>query len=144
MDEPTPTTALFTSASNTEAAVFLPTAPLEVTFPWLTIPATSSRPMAKPADRVEGLPKEQVEKYADAASGVASVCEVDPHVWFASAPGLEGAWGEGETADEALRDFHDAVVGWVAVKRRLGQEIPIVGAIDLNGPTDPAEVSPAA
>jgi predicted RNase H-like HicB family nuclease len=136
-----PTAAVFTSASNAESAVLVPTAPLEATFPWLVAPATSSRPMTKVAELVEGVPKEQVEKYAEAARRLARVCEVDPQVWFASARGLEGAWGEGDSPEEALRDFHDAVVGWVAVKRRLGLEVPVLEGIDLNGhaaPPDPA------
>ena len=108
---------------------------LTARFAWLT--AISTSPAANPAERVEDLPKALVESYADAASRCATVSEIDPEVWFASVEGLEGAWGEGSSEQEARRDLRDTIVGWVAVKRRLGYEIPPLDGLDLNFPSTP-------
>ena len=87
---------------------------------------------------VEGLPRSLVEAYADLACRHAKVREVDPGVWFASVAGLEGAWGDGESAEEALGSLREAIIGWVAVKRRLGiQNIPPMEGIDLNPRAEP-------
>jgi predicted RNase H-like HicB family nuclease len=87
---------------------------------------------------VEGLPRSLVEAYADLACRHAKVREVDPGVWFASVVGLEGAWGDGGSAEEALRSLREAIIGWVAVKRRLGiKDIPPMEGIDLNPPAEP-------
>jgi predicted RNase H-like HicB family nuclease len=105
---------------------------LTAVFPYLA--AISSSPAAAPVGLVEGLPRRLVESYADAACRKATTSEVDPQVWFASVSGLEGAWGEGDSAQEALRDLRETVVGWVAVRRRLGLEIPVLDGLDFNLP----------
>ena len=88
-------------------------------------------------ETVEGLPISLVQAYADHACWHARVREVDPGVWFASVAGLEGAWGDGDTPEEALQSLREAIIGWVAVKRRLGiDDIPPMEGIDLN-PSEP-------
>lgn len=88
-------------------------------------------------ETVEGLPISLVGAYADRACWHARVREVDPGVWFASVVGLDGAWGEGDTAEEALESLREAIIGWVAVKRRLRMhDIPPIEGIDLN-PSEP-------
>ncbi len=87
---------------------------------------------------VEGLPRSLVEAYADRARWHAKVREVDPGVWFASVAGLDGAWGDGESPEEALVSLQEAIIGWVAVKRRLGiQDIPPMEGINLNPRAEP-------
>jgi hypothetical protein len=87
------------------------------------------------AETVEGLPIGLVKAYADLACRHARVREVDPEVWFATVAGLEGAWGDGSTEVEALRSLHEAIIGWVAVKLRLGiHNIPPIEGINLNPP----------
>ncbi len=85
-------------------------------------------------ESVEGLPLSLVQSYADRACWHARVQEVDPGVWYASVAGLDGAYGDGGSRDEACRELRAGIVGWVAVKRRLGQEIPLLDGIDLNPP----------
>jgi predicted RNase H-like HicB family nuclease len=85
------------------------------------------------SELVEGLPLRLVESYADAATRHAVVREVDPGVWVASVVGLEGAWADGDSPEDALRNLPEAIVGWVAVKRRVGaSDIPRIEGIDLN------------
>lgn len=84
---------------------------------------------------IEGLPVALVEHYAAIARRHARLREVDPGVWVASVAGLDGAWAEGATEVEALNALPDAIVGWVAVKRRAGAlDIPPLEGIDLNLP----------
>lgn len=86
-------------------------------------------------ETVEGLPLSLVKAYADRACWHARVHEVDPGVWFASVAGLDGAWGEGDTAEEAIESLREAIIGWVAVKRRLRiYDIPPIEGIDLDPP----------
>jgi predicted RNase H-like HicB family nuclease len=85
------------------------------------------------SDTVEGLPRKLVELYADLAIEDAQVAEVDPGVWFAEVPGIDGAWGEGSTPTIAVQDLREAIVGWVAVKRLISaRDIPVLHGIDLN------------
>jgi len=85
-------------------------------------------------EMVEGLPISLVRAYADRAVRHSRVREVDPGVWVATVVGLEGAYGDGASEDEALDDLREAVAGWVAVRRRLGLKIPALDGLDLNVP----------
>jgi predicted RNase H-like HicB family nuclease len=85
------------------------------------------------AEMVEDLPLTLVARYAELACHHARVVEVDPGVWFASVVGIEGPWGDGDTPQKALDELHEAIIGWVAVKRRVGaNDIPSIEGIDLN------------
>jgi predicted RNase H-like HicB family nuclease len=93
-------------------------------------------------ETVEGLPVRLVEAYADLACRHARVRQVDPGVWFATVVGLEGAWGDGATEEEALQSLREAIIGWVAVKRRLGiGDIPPMEGMNLNPPETKASES---
>jgi predicted RNase H-like HicB family nuclease len=83
-------------------------------------------------ETIEGIPAALVEAYAAAASQHAVVREVDPGVWVASVAGLEGAYSDGDTIEEAMRALPEAIVGWVAVKLRVGAEVPPINGFDLN------------
>jgi predicted RNase H-like HicB family nuclease len=87
---------------------------------------------------VEDLPFGLVRAYAERAGLHAWEQEVDPGVWVASVAGLEGAYGDGGSREEAQSDLRDAIVGWVAVRRRLGLHIPVLEGLDLNVPPRPA------
>ena len=100
---------------------------------------TLTAPPDEPQDRVsgewvEGLPLGMVRAYAERAALHARVREVDPGVWVATVAGLEGAYGDGGSPREACDDLRNAVVGWVAVKRRLGLHVPALEGLDLNAP----------
>jgi predicted RNase H-like HicB family nuclease len=90
-----------------------------------------------PAELIEGIPRSLVNAYAERAVLHARVREVDPGVWIASVVGLEGAYGDGRTEDQARDDLREAVIGWVAVKRRLGLPLPELEGLDLNVPAPP-------
>jgi predicted RNase H-like HicB family nuclease len=89
------------------------------------------------AERVEDLPVGLVLAYAERAARHVRVKEVDPGVWVATVAGLEGAYGDGDSPEEAQSDLREAIIGWVAVKRRLGLQIPVLEGLDLNVPARP-------
>lgn len=86
------------------------------------------------ADLIEDLPRGLVDAYVNRAVLHSYTREIEPGIWFSTVAGLDGAWGDGDTPDEALSELRDALIGWVAVKRRLGCEIPAIEGLDLNLP----------
>ncbi len=54
--------------------------------------------------------------------------------WFAEVVGLEGAWADGDTRDEAEEELLDVLQGWVELKIEAGDDdIPPMEGIDLRG-----------
>ena len=84
------------------------------------------------AESVEGLPLSIVRLYADIAVRHAVYDQVDDGVWVATVAAIEGAWGDGDTPEEAKQELHEAIIGWVAVKRRVGATMPAMEGLDLN------------
>ncbi|HUZ52741.1 MAG TPA: type II toxin-antitoxin system HicB family antitoxin [Streptosporangiaceae bacterium] len=89
------------------------------------------------AEVVEGLPRWLVAAYARRAAWHSRAREADPGVWAATVVGLDGVYGDGASRDEAEEDLREAVMGWVAVRRRLGLKIPALDGLDLNLPASP-------
>jgi predicted RNase H-like HicB family nuclease len=84
-------------------------------------------------DDVEGVPKSLLKLYADLAVPHATARELDEGGWIATVAGLEGAYGEGSTATEAVADLRKTIISWVVVKRRIGaSDIPLMEGLDLN------------
>ncbi len=52
--------------------------------------------------------------------------------FFGSIPACQGCWGEGPTLEAARDELASALQDWLMVKIRFGDELPIVGGIDLN------------
>jgi predicted RNase H-like HicB family nuclease len=96
-------------------------------------PSSRSSDPEVSTEMVEDLPLTLVRAYADIACRHARVTETDAGVWFADVVGLEGAWGDGSSPEEAEEELREAIIGWVAVKRRMGAtDIPPIEGIDLN------------
>lgn len=83
---------------------------------------------------VEGLPLGLVRAYAQRAAFHSRLREVDPGVWVATVVGLDGAYGDGGGPRQACDDLAESIIGWVAVRRRLGLAIPPMEGLDLNVP----------
>jgi predicted RNase H-like HicB family nuclease len=88
----------------------------------------------RPAELIEDLPRGLVDAYVGRAIRHAYTREIEPGTWFSTVAGLEGAWGDGDAAEEARSELREALVGWIVVKRRLGHEIPAIDGLDLNLP----------
>lgn len=81
---------------------------------------------------VEDLPIGLVDVYVDRAMSHAYTREIEAGTWFSTVAGLDGAWGDGDTVQEAESELREGLVGWIAVKRRMGQDIPPLDGLDLN------------
>lgn len=57
----------------------------------------------------------------------------DPEGFFADVPEAWGAWGFGESPEEALTDLEAGLEGWVTLKVASGDDdIPVINAIRLD------------
>jgi predicted RNase H-like HicB family nuclease len=87
------------------------------------------------AGSVEGIPLALVQAYTDIAVRHCFVRRIEGS-WFATVAGIDGAWGDGGTPEEAVAELRAAIIGWVAVKRRVrAGDIPAMEGIDLNAPS---------
>lgn len=74
-----------------------------------------------------------VEDYVGLAMQHVRVRQLPDGFWIADVVGLDGAWSDGETAEEAIDALPDIIFDWAMLKvaDRDG-DIPPMGDIDLN------------
>ena len=66
-----------------------------------------------------------VEGWAEAAISHATVRTInDPAGLVATVAGIDGAWGFGQSEDEALDDLKSVLVDWASLKLQDGDDIP--------------------
>jgi predicted RNase H-like HicB family nuclease len=47
-------------------------------------------------------------------------------------PGFQGVWSEGTSLEECRDELLEAIEGWLIVKLRCGEDIPIIDGLDMN------------
>lgn len=52
--------------------------------------------------------------------------------FYGSIPGFQGVWSEGASLEECRDELGEAIDGWLIVKLRCGDDVPIVNGIDIN------------
>ena len=52
--------------------------------------------------------------------------------FYGSIPGFQGVWSEGASLEECRDELVEAIDGWLIVKLRCGDDVPIVDGIDIN------------
>jgi predicted RNase H-like HicB family nuclease len=52
--------------------------------------------------------------------------------WFAEIPGFTGVWANAETVEATREELYEVLQEWLLLKLRDGDELPVVGGIDLN------------
>jgi predicted RNase H-like HicB family nuclease len=52
--------------------------------------------------------------------------------FFATLPGFKGLWAEGKTVEAARRELISSLEDWLLLAIRCGDDIPVIGGIDLN------------
>ena len=84
-------------------------------------------------DRGTGIPTGLVEKWATAAAAQAVVAHMEaPYGYYAEVAETPGAWGYGETEDQALSVLHSVLIGWASLKLADGDtDIPVIGGVSL-------------
>jgi predicted RNase H-like HicB family nuclease len=71
--------------------------------------------------------------YLDQAMEIAvyDILEEDSTYW-GEIPGLQGVWARHKTLEGCRRELREALSDWVALRLRLGLNVPEVAGIDLN------------
>ena len=72
-------------------------------------------------------------QFLDAAMEIAryEIMEDDGHYW-GEIPGFQGVWARHETLAGCQRELCEGLSDWVALRLRLGLEIPELAQINLN------------
>lgn len=81
---------------------------------------------------------QMLASYIDAAmeQAVYEIIE-DEGTYWGEIPGLQGVWARHATLEGCRRELREALSDWIALRLRLGLEIPILANIDLNKLTQP-------
>jgi predicted RNase H-like HicB family nuclease len=76
--------------------------------------------------------------YIDQAMELAiyEIIEEDNSYW-GEIPGLQGVWASYQTLEGCRRELREALSDWLALRLRLGLEIPPVAGINLNEISQP-------
>ncbi len=92
-------------------------------------PESHSKPSTNDGTTPEGL----VERWANAAVSHATVRTInDPAGLLAAVAGIDGAWGFGQSEDEALDDLRTVLVDWASLKLADGDDdIPTMEGVHL-------------
>ena len=56
----------------------------------------------------------------------------DDHAYWGEIPGYQGVWARHETLPGCQRELREALSDWLALRLRLGLDIPIIGNANLN------------
>ena len=59
------------------------------------------------------------------------IVEDDGSYW-GEIPGFQGVWAKHETLSGCQRELREALSDWIALRLRLGLEIPELGRLNLN------------
>ncbi len=62
----------------------------------------------------------------------------DEASYWGEIPGLQGVWARDKTLEGCRRELREALSDWLALRLRMGLNIPIVDQIDLNNLAKPA------
>lgn len=71
--------------------------------------------------------------YLDLAMELAiyEIIEEEDKYW-GEIPSIQGVWSCQDTLEKCRQDLREALSDWIALRLRLGLEIPIIQGIDLN------------
>ena len=56
----------------------------------------------------------------------------DDHSYWGEIPGFQGVWAKHETLPGCQRELREALSDWVALRLKMGLEIPALGKVNLN------------
>ncbi len=57
---------------------------------------------------------------------------IDGNRFYAEIPELPGVWAEGETMEKCRDELIEVIEGWLFLKIKDGDNIPVLDGIDLN------------
>jgi predicted RNase H-like HicB family nuclease len=56
----------------------------------------------------------------------------DDHSYWGEIPGFPGVWAKHATLPGCQRELREALSDWLALRLKMGLEIPALGKVDLN------------
>jgi predicted RNase H-like HicB family nuclease len=56
----------------------------------------------------------------------------DDKTYWGEIPSLQGVWANHPTLEGCRQDLQEALSDWIALRLRLGLQIPVIADIDLN------------
>ena len=62
----------------------------------------------------------------------------DDGFYWGEIPGLKGVWARHKSLEGCRRELREALSDWLALRLRLGLNIPVLDGIDLNKVAQPA------
>ncbi len=88
---------------------------------------------APQVEREIPIPFSVIERYAQAATRMAHIEELEEGDLYASIPGFVGVWATADTRDALLAELGSVVEDWATLKVIDGDDdIPVVADIDLR------------
>ncbi|WP_017716625.1 type II toxin-antitoxin system HicB family antitoxin [Kamptonema formosum] len=60
----------------------------------------------------------------------------DDGTYWGEIPGLQGVWARHTNLEGCRRELREALSDWIALRLRLGLQIPVLAGIDLNKLTE--------
>ncbi len=80
-------------------------------------------------------------EYIQAALERAEYKVIDnPEPIFGEVPELEGVWATGMTVEECRRELISVIEGWIALRLKMGDSIPVLGSASIRVSTEPMAV----
>ncbi len=73
-----------------------------------------------------------ITEYISAALHEAQYELMENGRYFASAPSCPGLWAEGATLEGCRDELVSVLESWLLIKIRFGDELAIIGGVDLN------------
>lgn len=71
-------------------------------------------------------------RFIEAAMRRRMIERLEDGTYYAEIIGCPGVWATGKTEKECLRELREVLEEWLLFKLRDGDEIPVVGGINLN------------
>ena len=76
-------------------------------------------------------------EYVTAALSNANYKILDNGEYVATVPGLQGVWATGKTIEGARTELVEVIEGWIAVRLRLGLQIPSIDNRAIEASVEP-------
>ena len=80
-----------------------------------------------------------LKKYIQSAMHRATYEQLGDGTFYAEIPGLDGLWANGSTLEACRDELHSVLEGWIIIKLRFGDDLPIINDINLTPPLVPVE-----
>jgi len=61
----------------------------------------------------------------------------DDGTYWGEIAGVQGVWARHSTLEGCRRELREALSDWLALRMRLGLQIPVLNGVDLNAVAEP-------